>query len=234
MRVRSETGRKRQSWLHDNRPCARFALEVTGRRHLIYYILRLLVRSLPIALVSWFSFFLRDTGKRVDLASGNLLLFIAFNFTIGNVLPRLGYVTVGDAALAGLFCNNRDGCAGERDVEANAKHRSRRTIAKARSLRANGLPAGIPVVDWRYCGNVDLARTAIKSVQVPALLPPHRVERAAKKSTGIRCLAAHAIHNRVSRTGPNPADLHKKPGLNQREIDLFTTISRTDILTATE
>ena len=37
------------------------------------------------------------------MASGNFLLFIAFNFTIGIELPRLGYVTVVDAYLAGLF-----------------------------------------------------------------------------------------------------------------------------------
>jgi hypothetical protein len=84
-------------------PASRFFLSFEGSRHLAYYLVRILIPVLIIIMVSWFSFFLNDYTKRVDLAGGNLLLFIAFNFTIANDLPRLGYITLMDTFMLSAF-----------------------------------------------------------------------------------------------------------------------------------
>lgn len=93
--------------VHDNAstsfPASRLTVSFKAKRHSIYYILKVFIPLALIVLVSWFSFFLKDYAKRIDLTSSNLLIFIAFNFTIANELPKLGYITFLDYLLVSTF-----------------------------------------------------------------------------------------------------------------------------------
>jgi len=87
-------------------PISRFTFHWQAPRHLDYYIFRLLVPILLIISVSYITFFLKDYSRRIEIATGNLLLFIAFSFSLGDNYPRMGYLTFLDAIMAITFIIN--------------------------------------------------------------------------------------------------------------------------------
>jgi hypothetical protein len=82
---------------------SRFSFGFQAARHRTYYYLRILTPIFIIIVLGWVPFLLTDYTKRAELAGANLLLFIAFNFTIAGDLPRLGYLTFLDTILITTF-----------------------------------------------------------------------------------------------------------------------------------
>jgi hypothetical protein len=87
-------------------PVSRFSFAFNAPRHLDYYTLQVFVPILLIILISWFTFFLRDYNRRIEVSAGNTLLFIAFSFSLADNYPRLGYITFLDAVMGVTFAFN--------------------------------------------------------------------------------------------------------------------------------
>ena len=82
---------------------SRFRYQLHAKRKAEYYKLRIFAPIAMIVFISWVIFFLQDYRKRIDIAGGNLLLLIAFNFVISSDLPRLSYLTFMDSMLFTAF-----------------------------------------------------------------------------------------------------------------------------------
>ena len=78
---------------------SRFNLDMKASRNTTYYIYRLLLPIGLILIIGWALFLIFDHNTQIAAASGNLLVFIAFNFTVADDLPRLGYLTFLDSLL---------------------------------------------------------------------------------------------------------------------------------------
>jgi hypothetical protein len=88
------------------KPASRFIFHFSAPRHLEYYFFRIFLPVLLIISVSYITFFLKDFTRRIEIATGNLLLFIAFSFSLADNYPRMGYLTLVDAVMVITFFIN--------------------------------------------------------------------------------------------------------------------------------
>ncbi len=86
-----------------NNVFSEYTLQIEAKRHIDYYMFRIFIPLLLIIIVSWGTLFMRDYSNRISVSVAVLLIFVAFNFTIGSDLPRLGYMTFMDGIMFAAF-----------------------------------------------------------------------------------------------------------------------------------
>jgi hypothetical protein len=82
---------------------SRYTFSFTAHRQMSYYWIRIFIPLGLIIIVTWVTFFLKDYMRRIEFTAANLLLFIAFNFTLADDLPPLGYITFADGIMMATF-----------------------------------------------------------------------------------------------------------------------------------
>jgi len=87
-------------------PTSRFTFHFSAPRYQMYYIFRIFIPVLLIILISYITFFLKDFTRRIEVATGNVLLFIAFSWSLAEDYPRMGYLTFVDVIMAITFVVN--------------------------------------------------------------------------------------------------------------------------------
>jgi hypothetical protein len=87
-------------------PTSRFTFHFRAPRYQMYYIFRIFIPVLLIIMISYITFFLKDFSRRIEVATGNVLLFIAFSWSLAEDYPRMGYLTFVDVIMAITFIVN--------------------------------------------------------------------------------------------------------------------------------
>ena len=74
---------------------AGFALEFTAKRYALYYLWQVIVPLVFIVIMSWGAFYIDPTnvGAQIGVATSSMLTLIAYRFMLGNLIPRLPYMT---------------------------------------------------------------------------------------------------------------------------------------------
>ncbi len=82
---------------------AGFAFEFTAKRAALYYIWQVIIPLIFIVSMAWGAFYITPTnaGAQIGVATSSMLTLIAYRFMLGNLIPRLPYMTRLDYFLLG-------------------------------------------------------------------------------------------------------------------------------------
>jgi len=74
---------------------AGFAFKFTAKRFALYYVWQVIVPLILIVMMSWGAFYIdpTNTGAQIGVATSSMLTLIAYRFMLGNLIPRLPYMT---------------------------------------------------------------------------------------------------------------------------------------------